>query len=231
MKYFNQKLAPIIYNDIDLHTAYQKIINYQSIWVVTPNIDHLCKLFEYKELQLIYQQADLILNDSKVFQIITILFFNKIKNVVRGSDLTKYLVKKSQNKNFLIFGNEFDIYKLKKFNSKNKYIFNKATFNKIDITKDLDNIKNTISRQHIDYILLCGGFPYSEKIAFSLRKFKNLKILCVGNSVNFITGQTKRAPELLSNIGLEWLFRAIQEPRLIKRYIKNLYYFILIFKK
>lgn len=39
----------------------------------------------------------------------------------------------------------------------------------------------------------------------------------VGGSFDFISGKIKRAPKILQNLGLEWLWRVICEPKRIKR--------------
>lgn len=39
----------------------------------------------------------------------------------------------------------------------------------------------------------------------------------VGGSFDFIAGKTKRAPKILRNIGLEWFWRLLLEPKRIKR--------------
>ena len=45
-------------------------------------------------------------------------------------------------------------------------------------------------------------------------------VMGVGGSFDVVAGVTKRAPELWQRLGLEWLYRFIQEPRrLFKRYI------------
>jgi N-acetylglucosaminyldiphosphoundecaprenol N-acetyl-beta-D-mannosaminyltransferase len=44
--------------------------------------------------------------------------------------------------------------------------------------------------------------------------------LAVGAAIDFEAGNKPRAPELISKLGLEWLFRLASEPkRLWKRYI------------
>ena len=45
-------------------------------------------------------------------------------------------------------------------------------------------------------------------------------VMGVGGSFDVVAGVTKRAPELWQRLGLEWLYRFVQEPRrLFKRYI------------
>jgi N-acetylglucosaminyldiphosphoundecaprenol N-acetyl-beta-D-mannosaminyltransferase len=44
----------------------------------------------------------------------------------------------------------------------------------------------------------------------------------VGGAIDVIAGKTRRAPELVQRIGLEWLYRTAQEPRrLASRYVRT----------
>ncbi|MCX6762764.1 MAG: WecB/TagA/CpsF family glycosyltransferase [Candidatus Moranbacteria bacterium] len=63
------------------------------------------------------------------------------------------------------------------------------------------------------------GAPKQEKFIFENReKFPNAKILVgVGGTFDFLTGKIRRAPSLLRRLGLEWLWRMIQEPKRFKR--------------
>ncbi len=44
--------------------------------------------------------------------------------------------------------------------------------------------------------------------------------LCVGASINFLTGDERRAPGWMQRLGIEWLYRLLQDPRrLAARYL------------
>jgi N-acetylglucosaminyldiphosphoundecaprenol N-acetyl-beta-D-mannosaminyltransferase len=63
-------------------------------------------------------------------------------------------------------------------------------------------------------ILFCNfGAPAQEKFLNS-QKNGNIRLaMGVGGSFDFMTGKIKRAPYWMQLLGLEWLFRLIQEPR------------------
>jgi len=66
------------------------------------------------------------------------------------------------------------------------------------------------------------GCPLQEKWMIEHRQQLPGKILIgVGAAFNFISGDVTQAPLFIQNAGFEWLFRLIQEPRLLKRYFKN----------
>ena len=73
-----------------------------------------------------------------------------------------------------------------------------------------------------DILLLCVGCPAQELIAQELAAFgcKSGIALCVGASIDFLTGKCVRAPLWLQRLGLEWAYRLGREPlRLWRRYL------------
>lgn len=64
--------------------------------------------------------------------------------------------------------------------------------------------------------------------AYRLAKYVNVHfIITVGAAFDYHTGNIKRAPSLVQKVGMEWLYRLIQEPRrLFKRYIVVVPFFL-----
>ncbi len=68
-------------------------------------------------------------------------------------------------------------------------------------------------------VFLGLGCPRQETWAYEYRNLLNIPILAVGAAFDFHAGTLPQAPRWMQNIGLEWLFRLIQEPkRLWQRY-------------
>jgi len=64
------------------------------------------------------------------------------------------------------------------------------------------------------------GCPRQETWAFEYRVLLNMPILAVGAAFDFHAGFLRQAPAEWQRLGLEWLFRLIQEPkRLWRRYL------------
>ena len=67
-------------------------------------------------------------------------------------------------------------------------------------------------------ILFCNfGAPHQE---FFINSQKNANVrlaMGVGGSFDFLTGKIHRAPKLMRNLGLEWLWRLILQPQRLKR--------------
>ncbi len=58
-------------------------------------------------------------------------------------------------------------------------------------------------------------------ISLNRRRLK-VKLICqIGAAIDFLSGKIKRAPRWMQRVGLEWLWRTMQEPRLWRRYLHD----------
>ena len=76
--------------------------------------------------------------------------------------------------------------------------------------------------------------PTKENFLFENKEvLKNVNfIMGVGGSFDVVAGKVKRAPKWMQNIGFEWFYRLIQEPkRMWKRYLVGNSKFILLVLK
>jgi len=82
------------------------------------------------------------------------------------------------------------------------------------------------------------NFQKKIKVKFKdislLRKTQNINsnIVGVGAVFEWVAGTKIKAPEWIANIGFEWIFRLVQEPkRLFRRYLVDNFLFIIYFVK
>lgn len=73
-----------------------------------------------------------------------------------------------------------------------------------------------------EVVVIGMGQPKQEMLAQELRVIQPAVYLCVGGSLDVYSGLVKRAPRWLIDIGLEWLYRLVVDPRRIGRYIRLL---------
>jgi exopolysaccharide biosynthesis WecB/TagA/CpsF family protein len=72
------------------------------------------------------------------------------------------------------------------------------------------------------FCLLAVGCPQQELLAHALKQRARARglALCIGASINFLTGVEQRAPAWMTRLGMEWLHRLLQHPaRLAGRYL------------
>ncbi len=82
-------------------------------------------------------------------------------------------------------------------------------------------------------ILIGMGVPKQEMFGAELSRILDRKIIiCVGNFLEYYFGVRRRAPVVFRTLGLEWVFRLINEPgRLWHRYLVGIPKFIIVIIK
>ena len=88
---------------------------------------------------------------------------------------------------------------------------------------DEDNNKmiEEVNKVKPDALFIGMTAPKQEKWAFlNFDKLNAGHICCIGAVFDFYAGSVKRAPKWMINLGLEWLYRLLKEPkRMWKRYL------------
>ena len=99
------------------------------------------------------------------------------------------------------------------------------------IEKYVDEIQNIDA----DIVWVSLGFPKQEIFIdqVNLTMDINSNFVGIGGVFEWVAGTKKKAPEWLADIGLEWLFRLVQDPkRLYKRYlIDNTLFMVYFFRQ
>lgn len=88
--------------------------------------------------------------------------------------------------------------------------------------EEFRSLGDMINRSRADIVWIGLSTPKQEVFAKRLSNFVKVKfIITVGAAFDFHTGKVREAPIFMQNIGLEWFFRLIMEPRrLLVRYFK-----------
>jgi N-acetylglucosaminyldiphosphoundecaprenol N-acetyl-beta-D-mannosaminyltransferase len=95
------------------------------------------------------------------------------------------------------------------------------------------NIINEISNSGADILFVALNIPEQEKWIYGNLSNLNIPVVMgIGGSFDVISGKLKRAPVWMQSIGLEWLFRFIQQPRRLSRImdLSRFVYYILKLK-
>jgi exopolysaccharide biosynthesis WecB/TagA/CpsF family protein len=195
-------------------------------YLVTPNTDHLIRLDEDAEFRALYADASFVLLDSQFIAHWVRLLRGLRLPVCAGSDLTARLFDKVIRPGdplVLIGASEeqrrclearYGLRRLAHFNPPMGFIRDPAA-----VEQCLQFVE-----QHspFRFCLLAVGSPQQEILAQRLLQRNRARglALCVGASIDFLTGVEVRAPVWMRRAGLEWLFRLSQSPRrLARRYL------------
>jgi N-acetylglucosaminyldiphosphoundecaprenol N-acetyl-beta-D-mannosaminyltransferase len=221
--------------DIPIHnlskTELLERLNRKGGVVVTPNVDHLMKLRKDPELQEAYQKADYRICDSKIVQYASIFLGHPIQEKISGSDLFPAFYeynKNNQKIKIFLLGAETGIARQaqEKINQKvgRKIIVDTYSppFGFEQDERECQKILELIQSSGATVVAVGLGAPKQEKWIIKYRdRLKKISIfLAIGATIDFEAGNKPRSPKWMSDVGLEWFYRLICEPRrLWKRYL------------
>lgn len=192
-------------------------------YVVTPNVDHVVKLMDGRVGREVYEGAALKICDSRILSHLARLRGVSLP-IYPGSDMTADLLASpaAEGLTIAVFGPD------------------RAAFNELSARYPRQTLKfleapmltpGTLGWRAAvghaagvewDVLLACVSFPKQELFAHALRAAGRSHgvTLCVGASVDFLTGRQQRAPKVFQQLSLEWLHRLLSQPRrMFRRYV------------
>lgn len=190
-------------------------------YVVTPNVDHVIKLMDGRIEPEVYDGAALKICDSRILAHLARLRGKRLA-VYPGSDVTADLLASDHDLTVGVFGPDraaFD-------DLSARYPNCCLTFIEAPMltpgTAGWIAAVDAAARTDWDVLLACISFPKQERFAHALGAAgrKQGVALCVGASVDFLTGRQQRAPRIFQQLSLEWLHRLMSQPRrMFRRYV------------
>jgi exopolysaccharide biosynthesis WecB/TagA/CpsF family protein len=222
------KLLNVTIDNLSLLEFLEK---FSSGIVFTPNVDHLMKLQDDQEFLNAYNYATYRLCDSKILFYVSRFLGVPVKEKISGSDLFPAFYNHHKNnedvKIFLLGAREgVALEAQRKINLKvGRPIVVGAHSPSFGFEKDEEEclkILDLINQSGATVLAVGVGAPKQELFICKYKdKLPNIKIfLAIGATLDFEAGNIKRAPKWISELGMEWLYRLLAEPRrLWKRYL------------
>jgi N-acetylglucosaminyldiphosphoundecaprenol N-acetyl-beta-D-mannosaminyltransferase len=189
--------------------------------LVTPNAGHLTNIFDNPELSEIYSTAELSLIDGWPIAVAA-KNASKLKITrVTGSDLLPELFTHlTKDIRVGIIGGNNELLIRQSLESR----FPELNIQVIDTSQwtnsvyDIRRLRELVQYNALSIVLLCLGHPKQELLAKELKNYdwagsRPDWIMCVGATIDFLTGEQKRSPKFFQKIGLEWFFRLVTNPK------------------
>ena len=160
---------------------------------------------------------------------------NGLRNRINATDLHYKILNLAQSNHYRIYffgGSEEALSLLQNHIKKHYPNLSDSRMKARDLSFD-PHIINEINSSHSDILFIGLGTPYQEKW---IAKFgRNIDVpvqIAVGSWIDFLSGAQRRAPKVMRDVGLEWLYRLFLEPkRLWKRYLIGIPHFIFLIIK
>jgi N-acetylglucosaminyldiphosphoundecaprenol N-acetyl-beta-D-mannosaminyltransferase len=218
-----------------------------SRYVATVNLDFLTQSLGFSsgsphhpELDRCIKESSMVLADGMPLIWWSKWFGDPLPERVTGSDLLPQIFQASAKKDWRIYlfgGTEAtldrNLAKIKNNYPDVQIVGMEAPMITTTGKKAVDSVKvdadmlHRIHDSQADLLILCLGCPKQELLFDRLRGQLQVPVtLGLGASLNFLSGDAKRAPKWMQKIGLEWIHRMLSDPkRLIARYTKDAFFF------
>jgi N-acetylglucosaminyldiphosphoundecaprenol N-acetyl-beta-D-mannosaminyltransferase len=194
-------------------------------YVVTPNVHHMVRLLEdAATIQPLYERAWRIFCDSRVLS--RLAWFGGLRlPVITGSDLTAHLIARAAEQRLTIaligptasacavLGSRYPGLDI---------VFHTPPMGFIESKREVQKCIDFVVKTQAPLIFLAVGMPQQEILAGRIADHRQARGvgLCIGASIDFLTGKQRRAPVWVQKAGLEWLHRLMSDPRrLAARYL------------
>jgi len=194
-------------------------------YVVTPNVHHMVRLLEDPTtMRPLYERAWRVFCDSRVLS--RLAWFSGLRlPVITGSDLTARLIARAEEQRLTIaligptaaacaaLGSRYPGLNI---------VFHTPPMGFIKSPHELQKCVDFAVKTQTPLIFLATGMPQQEILAYHIADHPQARGvgLCIGASIDFLTGKQRRAPVWVQKANLEWLYRLLSDPRrLASRYL------------
>jgi exopolysaccharide biosynthesis WecB/TagA/CpsF family protein len=196
-------------------------------YLVTPNVDHVVRLHgdaSAAKLLPAYAAAEYCLCDSKILAALARMCGIQLP-VIPGSDLTELIFARlleDGDRIAVVGADDAVVQALRSRYPRIDIVHHVAPMGLARDAAARRRAASFIAEQKARFTFICVGSPQQEMIAAEAAQMPGSRglALCVGASLEFLTGHVQRAPLLMRRLGLEWAHRLAANPaRLWKRYL------------
>ena len=207
----------------------QRIARREAGYIVTPNVDHVCRFHRDADFRQAYQQAFLLLPDGTPIVWASRLFGTPLPQKVSGSDLVPNLCALAEERGFSVFflggspgAAEESATVLLKIHPRLRIAgIHCPPYGFEHEPEASRRAVEAVREASPDICLVALGSPKQE-LWMQRHHEESGAIVCIGVGAvfEFISRRVRRAPRWVQVRGGEWLWRLAQEPRrLWRRYL------------
>lgn len=229
MKKFS--ILDIKINDIDTEEVLDfidsAVLNHKKVRIATVNNEFIVEAQKNKEFKEILNSASLSVADSTgVVRAVKYLYGQNIERIP-GADLFFEICRQAVKKKHRIYllGGRENVAKMAKLRLQNSYRGLHVVGTKdgvmISNNKNSGEIISEINKTKPDVLFVALGAPKQDIwISNNLEKINCSVFVGIGGTLDYVSGSVMRAPKIMRDAGLEWLFRLAVQPKRIGRIFK-----------
>ncbi len=196
--------------------------------VVGLNVDQAVRVIEDQYSHEIFDNADIVFTDGKPIVWMTKWLNRPVVEKISGPDLLLLLCERAAQKGYKVFflGGRPMAAERTAANLKDKFPnldcvgTYSPSFGFENKPDEMRKIIQLLRKSKADQLFVGLGSPKQDIFIYENMKDYNIPVsYSMGAALDYISGSLRRAPKFMSDHGMEWLYRFIQEPRrMFKRY-------------
>lgn len=200
------------------------IVNDRKVQISTVNNEFLVEAQKNKKFKAVLNASHFNICDSTGLCYALKLFYGKKTKRIPGADLFERVCRFCEENSYSVFllGGKSSVASRAASNLNRKYknlkIVGVVDGVKIDQNELYPDLIDQINNSAAKVVFVALGAPKQELwIANHLNKINANCFLGIGGTLDYISGEVKRAPSFMRKMGLEWLFRLFRQPSRFKR--------------
>ncbi len=197
--------------------------------IVTINPEMIAAAQKNEDFANIISSAELVVPDGIGVEIGLKILGHKVRRIP-GIELGKALVEKfaQNNKSVALIGAKPEVVQAAASNLKAEFPGLNIVYSKDGYFDNDEEVISKIIEASPDLVLVALGSPKQEFFINSLKThLPNSTMIGLGGSFDVWAGAVERAPKFYQNLGIEWLYRTVKEPKRFKRIFPTLPLFVL----
>lgn len=213
----------LLIDDVDAAAAAEQISRRSPdepfAYVVTPNAHNMVCLWRNdRHWRESFSEAWLTTCDGHVVQPLSRLILGIDLPHASGSDITMLLIQKhiDPNERVTVIGGTPEVAEgMRRLYGWTNMILHQPPFGLADNEQALEACIDFMEQNPSRIYFIGIGGPAAQRLTCLAARRGTLKgvALCIGGSLLFATGLTKRAPSWIRRIGMEGIFRLVHQPR------------------
>ena len=204
-------------------------------YIVTPNVHHMARMLEDPvRLRPLYETAWRVFCDSRVLSRLARVGGLRLP-VITGSDLTADLIARAAQRGLTIAvvgPTDAACARLQDKYPDLNFVSHNPKMGFISSELEIRKCVDFVVKAQAPLVFLAVGRPQQEILASRIADHPQARGvgLCIGASIDFLTGAQRRAPIWMQKAGLEWSYRLLSDPkRFARRYLlesPRIFYFV-----
>lgn len=215
------------YDNITLVEAVERAMRiteaHECAYAVTPNSEIVLEACKNRALSTAIEGAELVLADGIGVIYASHILGTPLKQKVNGIDFASALMARmsAAGQSVYLFGAKPGVAELAAKNISNRYPGLRVVGTSDGYFADDTEIIEKINAAAPDLLIVCLGFPKQEIWMHQNAGKLNVGLMAgLGGTLDVYAGVAELAPQKWRDMGFEWLYRLIKDPKRIKRMIK-----------